>query len=36
MRDLHGRVEEVQIELVYPHLLQAFTTTPQQAPRSGP
>lgn len=28
MRDLHGRVGEVQIDLVYPHLLQAFTTTP--------
>ena len=36
MRDLHGRVGEVQIDLVYPHLLQAFTTTPQQAPRSEP
>jgi hypothetical protein len=35
MRDLHGRVGEVQIDLVYPHLLQAFTTTPQ-APRSEP
>ncbi len=33
MRDLHGRVGEVQIDLVYPHLLQAFTTTPQ-SPRS--
>jgi AAA-like domain len=30
MRDLHGRVGEVQIDLVYPHLLQAFGTTPQQ------
>ena len=36
MRDLHGRVGEVQIDLVYPHLLQAFTTTPQAAPRSEP
>jgi hypothetical protein len=35
MRDLHGRLGEVQIDLVYPHLLQAFTTTPQ-APRSEP
>lgn len=36
MRDLQGRVGEVQIDLVYPHLLEAFTTTPQQAPRSEP
>jgi hypothetical protein len=35
MRDLHGRLGEVQIDLVYPHLLEAFTTTPQ-APRSEP
>lgn len=28
MRDLHGRVGEVQVDLVYPHLLQAFSTTP--------
>jgi hypothetical protein len=35
MRDLYGRVGEVQIDLVSPHLLQAFTTTPQ-APRSEP
>jgi hypothetical protein len=33
MRDLHGRVGELQIDAVYPHLLQAFTTTPQ-TPRS--
>jgi DNA helicase HerA-like ATPase len=31
MRDLYGRVGEVQIDAVYPHLLQAFATTPQQA-----
>lgn len=31
MRDLYGRVGEVQIDSVYPHLLQAFATTPQQA-----
>ena len=36
MRDLHGRVGEVQIDLVYPHLLQAFGTTPQQPARSEP
>jgi AAA-like domain len=30
MRDLNGRVGEVQIDLVYPHLLQAFQTTPGQ------
>lgn len=30
MRDLAGRVGEVQIDLVYPHLLQAFNTTPGQ------
>jgi AAA-like domain len=30
MRDLQGRVGEVQIDLVYPHLLQALTTTPSQ------
>lgn len=30
MRDLHGRVGEVQIDLVYPHLLQALQTTPDQ------
>ncbi|HXN37305.1 MAG TPA: ATP-binding protein [Solirubrobacteraceae bacterium] len=34
MRDLHGRVGEVQIDLVYPHLLQALGTTPQQPGRS--
>jgi hypothetical protein len=28
MRDLHGRVGEVQIDLVYPHLLEALQTTP--------
>jgi hypothetical protein len=28
MRDLDGRIGEVQIDLVYPHLLDAFTTTP--------
>ena len=30
MRDLHGRVGEVQVDLVYPHLLEAFHTTPGQ------
>jgi hypothetical protein len=34
MRDLHGRVGEVQVDLVYPHLLQALTTTPRQPARS--
>lgn len=34
MRDLQGRVGEVQIDLVYPHLLQALTTTPGQPERS--
>ena len=34
MRDLHGRVGEVQIDLVYPHLLQTLATTPQQTGRS--
>jgi hypothetical protein len=34
MRDLRGRVGEVQIDLVYPHLLQALGTTPQQHARS--
>lgn len=31
MRDLAGRVGEMQIDLVYPHLLHAFGTTPDQA-----
>lgn len=35
MRDLHGRVGEVQIDLVYPHLLQALETTPKQPARSA-
>jgi hypothetical protein len=35
MRDLHGRVGELQIDAVYPHLLQAFATTPQ-TPRAEP
>ena len=30
MRDLHGRIEEIQIDLVHPHLLEAFGTTPGQ------
>lgn len=34
MRDLQGRVGEVQIDLVYPHLLGALTTTPTQPERS--
>jgi DNA helicase HerA-like ATPase len=33
MRDLHGRVGEVQIDLVHPHLLQALSTTPGQTTR---
>jgi hypothetical protein len=32
MRDLNGRVGEIQVDLVYPHLLQAFQTTPGQSP----
>jgi hypothetical protein len=36
MRDLHGRIGEVQVDLVYPHLLHAFATTPGQAHRSEP
>jgi len=35
MRDLGGRVGEVQIDLVYPHVLQAFQTTPDQPNRSA-
>jgi hypothetical protein len=35
MRDLGGRVGEVQVDLVYPHLLEAFQTTPGQ-PGSTP
>jgi hypothetical protein len=35
MRDLDGSVGEVQVDLVYPHLLQAFQTTPGQ-PGSTP
>jgi hypothetical protein len=35
MRDLNGRVGEVQVDLVYPHLLQALQTTPGQ-PNGGP
>jgi AAA-like domain len=34
MRDLHGRVGEVQVDLVYPHLLAALQTTPDQSGRS--
>ena len=34
MRDLHGRIGEVQIDLVYPHLLAALQTTPDQPKRS--
>ena len=33
MRDLNGRVGEVQVDLVYPHLLEAFATTPEQTQR---
>lgn len=38
MRDLHGRIGEVQIDLVYPALLAALQTTPeqQQSQRSKP
>jgi hypothetical protein len=32
LRDLDGRVGEVQIDLVYPHLLQALQTTPGGQP----
>lgn len=35
MRDLHGRVGEVQIDLVHPHLLAAFQTTPGKPARTG-
>ncbi|MGC2372381.1 MAG: ATP-binding protein [Solirubrobacteraceae bacterium] len=35
MRDLDGRVGEVQIDPVYQHLLEAFDTTPAQADGSG-
>lgn len=35
MRDLNGRVGEVQVDLVYPHLLQALQTTPGQPQRSA-
>jgi len=30
MRDLRGRVGEVQVDLVYPHLVAAFQTTPSE------
>jgi hypothetical protein len=30
MRDLQGRVEQVQVDLVYPHLLDALTTSPPE------
>jgi DNA helicase HerA-like ATPase len=36
MRDLNGRVGEVQIDLVQPHLLQALSTTPQLPGRNEP
>ena len=35
MRDLHGRIGEIQVDLVYPHLLQALATTPSQQTRSA-
>lgn len=35
MRDLHGRVGEVQVDLVYPHVLEALQTTPDQPQRSS-
>lgn len=34
MRDLNGRVGEVQIDLVHPHLLRALSTTPETPGRS--
>lgn len=30
MRDLHGRIAEVQFDLVFPHLLQTFDTSPKR------
>jgi hypothetical protein len=33
MRDLNGRVGEVQVDLVHPHLLRAFSTTPGRQQR---
>jgi hypothetical protein len=36
MRDLSGRVGEVQIDVVHPHLLQALSTTPETPGRSEP
>lgn len=33
MRDLDGRVGEVQVDLVHPHLLRAFSTTPGREQR---
>ncbi len=36
MRDLHGRIGEVQIDLVQPHLLKALSTTPETPGRSEP
>ena len=35
MRDLAGRVGEVQVDLVYPRLLRAFGTTPGQGQRAA-
>lgn len=35
MRDLDGRIEEIQIDLVYQHLLQALQTTPGQPQTSA-
>jgi hypothetical protein len=35
IRDLDGRVGEVQVDLVYPHLLQAFQTTPGEPQASA-
>jgi hypothetical protein len=35
MRDLDGRVGEVQVDLVYPHLLEALTTSPPTREEHG-
>ena len=36
MRDLDGRVGELQVDLVYPQLLAALQTTPEQTHGSNP
>lgn len=35
MRDLHGRVGELQVDLAYPHLLAAFSTSPPDPRQAG-